>query len=88
MKGVSDKFFKLTITMKNLLKVSALFFAVALASCESKPATETTTTTETSATEATTPAATDTTGAAAAPATTEAPAATNTEAPAATGEQK
>lgn len=40
--------------MNNLLKVSALFFAVALASCESKPAaegagTESTTTTETTA---------------------------------------
>lgn len=57
MKGVfQTNFFKLTTTMKNLLKVSALFFAVALASCESKPATEETTTTETSTVETTVPA--------------------------------
>ncbi|WP_022824337.1 hypothetical protein [Hymenobacter norwichensis] len=67
--------------MNNLLKVSALFFAVALASCESKPATtEGAATTEATTAEATAPATMDTTAmapatadttAAAAPATTE-----------------
>jgi hypothetical protein len=69
--------------MTNLLKVSAaaLFFAVGLTSCESKPAAETTTTetTTTPATESTTTTATTDTAATAAPADgTMAPAATDT----------
>ncbi|MBJ6144292.1 hypothetical protein [Hymenobacter sp. BT559] len=49
--------------MNNLLKVSAaaLFFAVGLTSCESKPATTETTTTTPATTESTTTATTDST---------------------------
>lgn len=66
--------------MNNLLKVSALFLAVGLASCESKPATTETTTTETTtpATESTTTTATTDTAAAATAAPAEGAMATDT----------